>query len=87
MGDVEEEDLLSRRQFPSTLDGSSLEALLTLYQLQKVCHSRTFQHWEVSQIMLGTQVLLYFDHITMKKHFYSYSAQMKLFVCFLMLNN
>ncbi|XP_033019001.1 neurotensin/neuromedin N [Lacerta agilis] len=49
VGDVEEEDLLSRRQFPSTLDGSSLEALLTLYQLQKVCHSRTFQHWELLQ--------------------------------------
>ncbi|XP_015281907.1 PREDICTED: neurotensin/neuromedin N [Gekko japonicus] len=48
-GEATEEDLLSRRQFPDTLDGFSLEAMLTLYQLQKVCQSRTFQHWELLQ--------------------------------------
>uniref|UniRef100_A0ACB8FP00 Uncharacterized protein n=2 Tax=Sphaerodactylus townsendi TaxID=933632 RepID=A0ACB8FP00_9SAUR len=48
-GEGTEEDLLPRRQFPATLDGFSLEAMLTLYQLQKVCQSRTFQHWELLQ--------------------------------------
>ncbi|XP_060100551.1 neurotensin/neuromedin N [Heteronotia binoei] len=48
-GEATEEDLLSRRQFPATLDSLSLEAMLTLYQLQKVCQSRTFQHWELLQ--------------------------------------
>nr|XP_056703015.1 neurotensin/neuromedin N [Euleptes europaea] len=48
-GEAAEEDLLARRQFPATLDGFSLEAILTLYQLQKVCQSRTFQHWELLQ--------------------------------------
>uniref|UniRef100_A0A8C8RDH5 Neurotensin/neuromedin N n=1 Tax=Pelusios castaneus TaxID=367368 RepID=A0A8C8RDH5_9SAUR len=45
----DEDDLLTRGQFPSALDGSSLEAMLTIYQLQKVCQSRAFQHWEVNQ--------------------------------------
>ncbi|XP_066490522.1 neurotensin/neuromedin N [Tiliqua scincoides] len=47
--ETEDEELATRRQFPATLDGFSLEAMLTLYQLQKVCHSRTFQHWELLQ--------------------------------------
>ncbi|XP_030334729.1 neurotensin/neuromedin N isoform X1 [Strigops habroptila] len=47
--EVDEEDLVSGRQFPAALDGFSLEAMLTVYQLQKVCHSRTFQHWELLQ--------------------------------------
>ncbi|NXY88837.1 NEUT protein, partial [Alcedo cyanopectus] len=47
--EADEEDLISGRQFPATLDGFSLEAMLTVYQLQKVCHSRAFQHWEVKQ--------------------------------------
>lgn len=45
--EVDDEDLISGRQFPAALDGFSLEAMLTVYQLQKVCHSRAFQHWEV----------------------------------------
>uniref|UniRef100_A0A8C9FFQ6 Neurotensin/neuromedin N n=1 Tax=Pavo cristatus TaxID=9049 RepID=A0A8C9FFQ6_PAVCR len=44
--EVDDEDLISGRQFPAALDGFSLEAMLTVYQLQKVCHSRAFQHWE-----------------------------------------
>lgn len=47
--EVDEEDLVPGRQFPASLDGFSLEAMLTVYQLQKVCHSRAFQHWEVTQ--------------------------------------
>ncbi|XP_062990772.1 neurotensin/neuromedin N [Elgaria multicarinata webbii] len=47
--DVDQEDPMMRRQFPGTLDGFTLEAILTLYQLQKVCHSRTFQQWEFLQ--------------------------------------
>lgn len=46
--EVDEDDLITR-QFPAALDGFSLEAMLTIYQLQKVCHSRVFQHWEVKQ--------------------------------------
>ncbi|KAI6079919.1 Large neuromedin N [Aix galericulata] len=44
-----DEDVISGRQFPAGLDGFSLEAMLTVYQLQKVCHSRAFQHWELLQ--------------------------------------
>lgn len=59
----EEDDLLLRGQFPAALDGSSLEAMLTIYQLQKVCHSRAFQHWEVSNTSLmhvtGKTLMLY----------------------------
>ncbi|NXB87465.1 NEUT protein, partial [Vidua chalybeata] len=47
--EVDEEDLVPGRQFPAALDGFSLEAMLTVYQLQKVCHSRAFQHWELLQ--------------------------------------
>lgn len=62
--EVDEEDLVSGRQFPAALDGFSLEAMLTVYQLQKVCHSRAFQHWEVKvchkcmfQLLLKSQAL------------------------------
>ncbi|XP_042322511.1 neurotensin/neuromedin N [Sceloporus undulatus] len=48
-GDTEEDDLMTRRPLPATFDGFTLEAMLTLYQLQKVCRSRTFQHWELFQ--------------------------------------
>ncbi|XP_023794861.1 neurotensin/neuromedin N [Cyanistes caeruleus] len=47
--EVDEEELVPGRQFPAALDGFSLEAMLTVYQLQKVCHSRAFQHWELLQ--------------------------------------
>ncbi|XP_043823239.1 neurotensin/neuromedin N [Dromiciops gliroides] len=47
-GEAGEDELLLRRQF-SALDGFHLEAMLTIYQLQKICHSRAFQHWELLQ--------------------------------------
>uniref|UniRef100_A0A8D2LT42 Neurotensin/neuromedin N n=1 Tax=Varanus komodoensis TaxID=61221 RepID=A0A8D2LT42_VARKO len=47
--DDDQEEPMARKQFAATLDGSTLEAMLTLYQLQKVCHSRTFQHLEFLQ--------------------------------------
>lgn len=58
--EVDEEDLVSGRQFPAALDGFSLEAVLTVYQLEKLCHSRAFQHWEVkqSQIHVSTAIKL-----------------------------
>uniref|UniRef100_G3SX36 Neurotensin/neuromedin N n=2 Tax=Loxodonta africana TaxID=9785 RepID=G3SX36_LOXAF len=46
-GEVPEEELITRRKFPTALDGFSLEAMLTIYQLQKICHSRAFQRWEL----------------------------------------
>lgn len=49
IGENREEELVTRRKFPTSLDGFSLEAMLTIYQLQKICHSRAFQHWEVKQ--------------------------------------
>ncbi|XP_002752892.1 neurotensin/neuromedin N [Callithrix jacchus] len=48
-GEVREEELVTRRKFPAALDGFSLEAMLTIYQLHKICHSRAFQHWELIQ--------------------------------------
>lgn len=48
-GEFREEELITRRKFPTALDGFSLEAMLTIYQLQKICHSRAFQQWEVTQ--------------------------------------
>uniref|UniRef100_A0A8C6EMK5 Neurotensin/neuromedin N n=2 Tax=Marmota marmota marmota TaxID=9994 RepID=A0A8C6EMK5_MARMA len=48
-GEVHEEELVTRRKLPVVLDGFSLEAMLTIYQLQKICHSRAFQHWEIIQ--------------------------------------
>ncbi|XP_037703000.1 neurotensin/neuromedin N [Choloepus didactylus] len=47
--EAREEELITRRKFLTTLDGFSLEAMLTIYQLQKICHSRAFQHWELIQ--------------------------------------
>ncbi|XP_063164456.1 neurotensin/neuromedin N isoform X1 [Candoia aspera] len=44
-----EEDFMMRRQFPATSEGFTLEAMLTLYQLQKVCHTRNLQQWELLQ--------------------------------------
>ncbi|XP_058424822.1 neurotensin/neuromedin N [Diceros bicornis minor] len=44
-----EEELIARRKFPTSLDDFSFEAMLTIYQLQKICHSRDFQHWELIQ--------------------------------------
>ncbi|KAB0357722.1 hypothetical protein FD755_009274 [Muntiacus reevesi] len=48
-GEFHEEELVTRRKFPAALDGFSLEAMLTIYQLRKICHSRAFQHWELIQ--------------------------------------
>ncbi|XP_006873027.1 PREDICTED: neurotensin/neuromedin N [Chrysochloris asiatica] len=48
-GEIPEEELITRRKFPTALDGFSLEAMLTIYQLQKICYSRAFQHWELIQ--------------------------------------
>ncbi|XP_011826780.1 PREDICTED: neurotensin/neuromedin N isoform X2 [Mandrillus leucophaeus] len=48
-GEVHEEQLITRRKLPNALDGFSLEAMLTIYQLHKICHSRAFQHWELIQ--------------------------------------
>ncbi|XP_053321429.1 neurotensin/neuromedin N [Spea bombifrons] len=44
-----EEDIPIRKQFPTSTDGFNLEAMLTIYQLQKICQSRVFQHWEFLQ--------------------------------------
>jgi neurotensin len=46
-GEENEEEIVTRRKLPIVLDGFSLEAMLTIYQLQKICHSRAFQQWEV----------------------------------------
>ncbi|XP_003783427.1 neurotensin/neuromedin N [Otolemur garnettii] len=48
-GEFREEELVPRRKVPTPADGFSLEAMLTIYQLQKICHSRAFQHWELIQ--------------------------------------
>ncbi|XP_067415198.1 neurotensin/neuromedin N [Emydura macquarii macquarii] len=45
----DEDDFLTRGQFPAALDGSNLEAMLTIYQLQNVCQSRAVQYWELLQ--------------------------------------
>lgn len=49
VGDMHEDDLVGKRKLPVVLDGFSLEAMLTIFQLQKICHSRAFQHWEVQK--------------------------------------
>lgn len=49
VGEIHEEELVTGRKLPVVLDGFSLEAMLTILQLQKICHSRAFQHWEVKQ--------------------------------------
>lgn len=43
------EPLITRRKFPTGLDDFSLEAMLTIYQIRNICHSRAYQHWEVKQ--------------------------------------
>ncbi|XP_040200105.1 neurotensin/neuromedin N [Rana temporaria] len=48
-GDTGEDDLLMRKQYPTSMDGFNLEAMLTTFQLQKICQSRVFQHWELIQ--------------------------------------
>ncbi|XP_051819700.1 neurotensin/neuromedin N isoform X2 [Antechinus flavipes] len=47
-GETGEDELAMRRQL-SSLEGFNLEAMLTIYQLQKICRSRAFQHWELLQ--------------------------------------
>ena len=49
-GDMHDDDLVGKRKLPLVLDGFSLEAMLTIFQLQKICRSRAFQHWEISLI-------------------------------------
>ncbi|XP_001373239.3 neurotensin/neuromedin N isoform X1 [Monodelphis domestica] len=51
-GETGDDELVMRRQF-STLDGFNLEAMLTIYQLQKICQSRVFQHWEEDDLWAG----------------------------------
>ncbi|XP_028638831.1 neurotensin/neuromedin N [Grammomys surdaster] len=48
-GEMHDDDLVGKRKLPLVLDGFSLEAMLTIFQLQKICRSRAFQHWEVIQ--------------------------------------
>lgn len=48
-GEMHEDGLVGKRKLPMVLDGFSVEAMLTIFQLQKICHSRAFQHWEVKQ--------------------------------------
>ncbi|KAM8978463.1 neurotensin/neuromedin N isoform X1 [Sarcophilus harrisii] len=51
-GETGEDELVMRRQL-STLEGFNLEAMLTIYQLQKICRSRAFQHWEEDDLWTG----------------------------------
>ncbi|XP_063301234.1 neurotensin/neuromedin N [Pelobates fuscus] len=48
-GETGDEEIILRKQFPTTTDGFNLEAMLTLFQLQKICQSRVFQQWELMQ--------------------------------------
>nr|XP_033807714.1 neurotensin/neuromedin N [Geotrypetes seraphini] len=48
-GEASDEEQALRKLFPASVDGFNLEAMLTTYQLQKICHGRTFQHWELPQ--------------------------------------
>ncbi|XP_052021500.1 neurotensin/neuromedin N [Apodemus sylvaticus] len=48
-GEMQDDDLVGKRKLPLVLDGFSLEAMLTIFQLQKICRSRAFQHWEIIQ--------------------------------------
>ncbi|XP_053575780.1 neurotensin/neuromedin N [Bombina bombina] len=48
-GETAEEDTILRKQYPTSMDGLNLEAMLTMFQLQKICQSRAFQHWELLQ--------------------------------------
>ncbi|XP_077117208.1 neurotensin/neuromedin N [Ranitomeya variabilis] len=46
-GENGEDELLVRKQNPTSLDGFNLEAMLTAIQLQKICQSMFFQHSEL----------------------------------------
>ncbi|KAG8578171.1 hypothetical protein GDO81_010409 [Engystomops pustulosus] len=48
-GETGEEDLMVRKQYPTSLDGLNLEAMLTAIQLQKICQSMVFQHSEIAK--------------------------------------
>lgn len=48
-GGFRDDELIPRRKFPAALDSFSLEAMLTIYQIRSICHSRAFQHWELIQ--------------------------------------
>lgn len=48
-GELREEELITRRKLPTALDDFSSEAMLTIYQLRNICHSRAFQHWQLIQ--------------------------------------
>ncbi|KAJ1161874.1 hypothetical protein NDU88_002354 [Pleurodeles waltl] len=48
-GEEADEELVMRKQFPNTVDGLNLEAMLTVFQLQKICHSRGLQYLELFQ--------------------------------------
>ncbi|XP_070263708.1 neurotensin/neuromedin N [Myotis yumanensis] len=48
-GEFHEEELVARRKFPIAMDDFSLEAMLTIYQIRNICHSRAFQRWEAIQ--------------------------------------
>uniref|UniRef100_A0A8C5QLH9 Neurotensin/neuromedin N n=1 Tax=Leptobrachium leishanense TaxID=445787 RepID=A0A8C5QLH9_9ANUR len=48
-GETGDDNILVRKQFPTSTDGFNMEAMLTLFQLQKMCQNRVFQHWEVLQ--------------------------------------
>ncbi|XP_030070714.1 neurotensin/neuromedin N [Microcaecilia unicolor] len=48
-GETSDEEQVPRKPFPASMDGFNLEAMLTTYQLQKICHSRALQHWELPQ--------------------------------------
>lgn len=65
-GEFREEEFITRRKFPTALDGFSLEAMLTIYQLQKICHSRAFQHWEVKQKQNTNRIMV----ILVSSHLY-----------------
>ncbi|XP_056430386.1 neurotensin/neuromedin N [Hyla sarda] len=43
------EDLTVRKQYPTTLNGFNLDAMLTAIQLQKICQSMVFPHSELLQ--------------------------------------
>ncbi|KAM8974029.1 neurotensin/neuromedin N [Pelodytes ibericus] len=48
-GEAGEDEIILRKPFPTSTDGFNLEAMLTLFQLQKICQSRIYQHWELLQ--------------------------------------
>ncbi|XP_069811818.1 neurotensin/neuromedin N isoform X2 [Dendropsophus ebraccatus] len=48
-GETGEEDLTVRKQYPTSLNGLNLEAMLTAIQLQKICQSMVFPHSELLQ--------------------------------------